>query len=199
MLPIVAPIVAVAAMYPGTVAENPAAVRDYVTAQVAPFLAKLEPLTSELKAANTARASWSGYSDAWKGWTPADAEANKNSYNYGEYLWSARKDKAFRALHTDSPAAQALKAYQDASGGKIAELFVTDAKGGNVCQTAVTSDWFQGDEPKFSEVDHKHDVYYAEPKRDDTVGQTGVQVSIPLYDGDNFIGVAVALVIVEKL
>lgn len=191
-------IVAVSSFF-GAGVESPTAVKDYVTAQVTPFLGQLEPLKVELNAANVTRAGWSGFSEDWKSWTPEQAAANTNSYNYGEYLWSARKDKAFRALHTDTPAAKALKAFQVASGGKIAEFFVTDARGGNVCQTALTSDWFQGDEAKFTEVEKKTEAYYAEPKRDDTVGETGVQVSIPLYDGEKFIGVAVALVIVEKL
>lgn len=191
-------IVAVSSFF-GAGAESPTAVKDYVTAQVTPFLAQLEPLKVELNAANVTRAEWSGFTEDWKSWTPEQAAANTSSYNYGEYLWSARKDKAFRTLHTDTPAAKALKAFQTASGGKIAEFFVTDARGGNVCQTALTSDWFQGDEAKFTEVEKKTDAYYAEPKRDDTVGETGVQVSIPLYDGKKFIGVAVVLVIVEKL
>lgn len=199
-------LTALALAFAGAAAETPAPVQDYVTSQVAPYLASLDELTSELTTANTTRAGWSGYSDAWKGWTPADADANQTSYNYGEYLWSARKDKAFRARHTDSPASKTLKAFQDASGGRIAEFFITDAKGGNVCQTALTSDWFQGDEEKFTAVANKPvdaadraTPFYAEPKRDDTVGLTGIQVSIPLFDGEKFIGVAVALVIVEKL
>lgn len=189
-----------------TEAEAPAPVQNYVTTEVVPYLAALDELTSELTTANTTRAGWSGYSDDWKAWSPADAEANKASYNYGEYLWSARRDKAFRAQHTDTAASKMLKQYQDASGGRIAEFFVTDARGGNVCQTALTSDWFQGDEEKFTNVAERapdaadrRDPYYAEPKRDDTVGQTGIQVSIPLFDDEKFIGVAVALVIVEKL
>lgn len=200
------PLTALAIVFAGSVGETPAPVQDYVTTQVAPYLASLDELTSELNTANAARADWSGYSDDWKAWSPTDAEANKTSYNYGEYLWSARKDKAFRALHTDTAASKALKKFQEASAGRIAEFFVTDAKGGNVCQTALTSDWFQGDEEKFTAVANKpadaadrKSPFYAEPKRDDTVGQTGIQVSIPLFEGDKFIGVAVALVIVEKL
>ncbi len=38
---------------------------------------------------------------------------------------------------------------QNRSGGLIVELFIVDLKGLNVCQTVITSDVFQGDEPKF--------------------------------------------------
>ena len=79
-------------------------------------------------------------------------------------------------------------------------------KGGNVAQTAITSDWFQGDEEKVTESsssskqpETKRNHYFGPLQRDDTVGQTGIQVSIPLFDSEQFIGVAVVLVIIDKL
>lgn len=186
--------------------DAPANLRQYAQEQLTPFLNNLEPLRAELIAANLTRANWASYNDDWKGWDPATAEANKNSFNYGEYMWSVRKDRAFRNQHIDTPAAKALKAFQDASGGKVAEFFVTCAKGGNVAQTAITSDWFQGDEEKVTEIlkflkqpETKRNHYFGPLQRDDTVGQTGIQVSIPLFDSEQFIGVAVVLVIIDKL
>ncbi len=38
---------------------------------------------------------------------------------------------------------------QERTGGLIVELFVVDLKGLNACQTVITSDVLQGDEPKF--------------------------------------------------
>lgn len=43
-----------------------------------------------------------------------------------------------------------LKSKQKASGGAITEIFVTDAKGLNVGQSDITSDYWQGDEDKFT-------------------------------------------------
>jgi hypothetical protein len=43
-----------------------------------------------------------------------------------------------------------LKSKQSDSGGTITEIFVTDAKGLNVGQSDVTSDYWQGDEDKFT-------------------------------------------------
>lgn len=199
-------IVAFAATLATAGTEAPAPVRQYTADTLVPFLNNLAPLKAELIAANTARADWGAYSEDWKTWDPATAEANKSSFNYGEYMWSVRKDRAFRNLHIDTPAAKALKVFQDASGGKVAEFFVTCAKGGNVAQTAVTSDWFQGDEAKVIEIhktltkpETRRANFYGPLERDDTVGQTGIQVSVPLFDGEQFIGVAVVLVIVEKL
>ena len=168
-----------------------------------PFFADLKILKEELSLANKERSTWTPYTEDWKKWTPADAEAGKNSYTYCEYLWSGRKDKDFKKSPMGTLAATKLKEWQDSTGGIVAELFVTDAKGGPVCQTSPTSDWFQGDEEKFTAVENKQEFFYGEPKRDDTVGKTGVQVSVPIWGTDNgkeiFLGVAVVLVVTDNV
>lgn len=174
------------------------AVKTYVDGKVAPFLNGLTELKKELKAANEARAKWSPFTEDWKKWTPEDAEKNKESYSYGEYVWSSKKDKAFRSQHTDTAAAKALKDFQEKSGGAVAEMFATDAKGGNVCQSQNTSDWFQGDEAKFQNVDKKKDAFFDKPKRDDTTGLNVVQVSVPIWDGETFLGMVCVSVVSEK-
>ncbi len=63
----------------------------------------------------------------------------------------------------------------------ITEIFVTDNQGANVCQTGPTSDYWQGDEPKFQEVFNKG-VLVAEPKEGEC------QVSVPVVDGQTHIG-----------
>lgn len=45
-----------------------------------------------------------------------------------------------------------LKGKKDASGGLFSEIFVMDAKGLNVGQSDVTSDYMQGDEGKFQKT-----------------------------------------------
>lgn len=174
-----------------------AAAKQYAEADLAAFLKDFKELREELKAANEARKGWEAYSEDWKKWNAEEAEKHKNSYTYAEYQWSSKKDKAFRAQFTDTAAAKKLKEFQEKSGGKVVEFFVTDAKGGNVCQSQVTSDWFQGDEEKFTKVENKTENFYAEPKRDDTVGKTGVQVSVPVYDGKTFLGVVVATIFTD--
>lgn len=174
--------------------------REYTEKTLVPDLKEMKELFTELKAANTARKDWAAYSEDYKKWTPEAAEqAKEKSYTWGEYMWSVKKDRAFRDLHMTTKAAEALKAFQTKSNGVIAECFVVDNKGGNVVQTALTSDWFQGDEDKFVKCDKKKECFYPAPKRDDTCGQTGVQVSVPLWDGEEFVGVAVVLVVTDKL
>lgn len=47
---------------------------------------------------------------------------------------------------------QFLKGKKEAAGGKITEVFVMDAKGLNVGQSDVTSDYMQGDEAKWQKT-----------------------------------------------
>jgi len=183
-----------------TNADDLAKVRAWVDASFGPFIKDQAALKKELEAANKERAGWKDYTEDYKSWTKEQAEANNPGYGYCEYVWSVKKDKEFRNKHMTTDAAKALKDFQDKSGGVIGEFFVTDAKGGNVVQTAATSDWFQGDEAKFKDCADKKAVAYGTPKRDDTTGDTGVHVSVPVMDANNnCIGVAIALVIVDKV
>lgn len=175
--------------------------KKYAEGDLVAFVQSCKELKSELKAANEARKNWETYTEDWKKWNAEEAEKHHDSFTYAEFQWSSKKDKAFRTTCTDTPAAKKLKEFQAGSGGVVAEFFVTCAKGGNVCQSQVTSDWFQGDEDKFSKVAGKSEFYYADPKRDDTIGKVGVQVSIPVMDedGTTFIGVAVVTVITDNV
>lgn len=187
----------------GASAEARQKAEKFASESLKALFADLKVLKQELADANKERSGWAAYTEDWKKWTPADAEAAKNSYTYGEYLWSGRKDKDFKKATMGTLAAAKLKEWQDSTGGVVAELFVTDAKGGNVCQTSPTSDWFQGDEEKFTAVANKHEFFFGEPKRDDTVGKTGVQVSVPIWDTldgkEVFLGVAVVLVVTDNV
>lgn len=49
----------------------------------------------------------------------------------------------------NTPASQKLMEIQNASSGKITEVFIMDNKGLNVAQSEVTSDYWQGDEAKW--------------------------------------------------
>lgn len=69
--------------------------------------------------------------------------------------WQAEVSAADSALIggvLHNPAADFLRARVEASGGKITEAFITDAKGLNVAASEATSDYWQGDEDKFQKV-----------------------------------------------
>lgn len=83
-------------------------------------------------------------------------------------------------------ASQYLKGVQDASAGKYTEIFATDAKGVNVAQSTLTSDYWQGDEDKFTKSfgGGTDAVHLSEVEQDESTQVFQSQVSIPVTDPD---------------
>ena len=75
---------------------------------------------------------------------------------------------------------------QLATAGFINEIFVMDMKGLNVAQSAVTSDYWQGDEDKFQlsygDGTGAGAVHISEVEFDDSTGVFQSQVSLPVRD-----------------
>ena len=100
----------------------------------------------------------------------------------------------------DSPAGQFLQ--KTATGTPyFSEIFVTDKLGANVAMTAKTSDYWQGDEPKFTECwkDGAGVVYVSDVVFDKSTQSYVVHVSAPVMDGKDVIGVLVAGINVAKV
>ena len=105
-----------------------------------------------------------------------------------------------------------MKAIMDSDCGKhirnfqktepyYAEIFVMDNQGANVAMTDKTSDYWQGDEAKFTES-YKGGagaVHIGDVKFDDSTQSYLVQVSVPVKDGDKVIGAITIGVDVDKL
>ncbi|HVL01804.1 MAG TPA: PDC sensor domain-containing protein [Dongiaceae bacterium] len=86
------------------------------------------------------------------------------------------------------------------------EAFVTDAQGANVAAFPATSDYWQGDEDKFTKAfaGGKGEVFIGDVEQDESTKQTAVQISVPmLYNkeaiGVLVIGVKVSVLEAEKL
>jgi hypothetical protein len=77
-----------------------------------------------------------------------------------------------------------LKAKQSASNGAIAEVFVMDAKGLNVGQSDVTSDYWQGDEAKFKKSFGvgKDTLFVDEVEKDESTQTLQSQASMTIVD-----------------
>jgi hypothetical protein len=78
----------------------------------------------------------------------------------------------------------------------ITEIFVTDNQGGNVCQTGMTGDYWQGDEAKFKKV-YKGSVLVSEVEVDG--GKNVSQVSVPVIMGKRHVGTMTIGVDVDKV
>lgn len=115
--------------------------------------------------------------------------------------WQAGQvDQATLDQYLASPLAKKLS-QAEKSKPYFKEIIVTDNKGGNVAITDKTSDYWQGDEPKFVKAfaDGAGADYIARPKRDDSSGEVIAQVSVPVLDGGKAIGTFTIGVMVDKL
>ncbi|TYC55794.1 hypothetical protein FMN50_12265 [Rhodobacterales bacterium] len=86
----------------------------------------------------------------------------------------------------DKPLSSYLSEVQENSDGLFTEIFVMDAKGLNVGQSEVTSDFWQGDEAKWKETypAGKGAVHISELEQDDSTQVLQSQVSVPVIDPD---------------
>lgn len=81
-------------------------------------------------------------------------------------------------------ASQYLAGVQAESLGKYTEIFAMDAKGLNVAQSTLTSDYWQGDEDKFSASfgAGAGAVHLGEVEQDESTQVFQSQVSVPITD-----------------
>ncbi|MEO8332067.1 MAG: hypothetical protein ABI479_06505 [Gallionella sp.] len=115
--------------------------------------------------------------------------------------WMDTKEpSAFMKSLTSNAAAQALAKIQK-SKSYLVEFILTDNQGANVAITGMTSDYWQGDEPKFTNAfaDGKGDVYIARPQKDKSTGEVISQVSVPVMSDGKAIGTLTVGVRAEKL
>lgn len=77
-----------------------------------------------------------------------------------------------------------LKAKQASSNGLYTEIFVMDNKGLNVGQSEITSDYWQGDEPKWQDTYAKGagSIHISEVEEDESTQTYQSQLSLPILD-----------------
>lgn len=83
-----------------------------------------------------------------------------------------------------NPTSDFLRQRVETSGGAISEIFVMDARGLNVAAAEATSDYWQGDEEKFSETFPKgpNALHFGEVELDGSSGEVQAQVSMSIVD-----------------
>jgi hypothetical protein len=129
-------------------------------------------LVSEVQAQN----------DANSGLTQADIDMRDAS-------WRAEVGQAATPTITpvlESAASAILRARVEASGGTVTEAFVMDRFGMNVGASAVTSDFWQGDEDKFTMTFGKGagSVHIGEVEFDESTQSYQAQVSVTISDAE---------------
>jgi hypothetical protein len=93
-------------------------------------------------------------------------------------------DSALIAGVLDTPAADLLRERVAGSEGIITEIFLMDARGLNVAASSVTSDYWQGDEEKFTATfpAGPDAVHISEVEFDESTQSYQAQVSLPMTD-----------------
>ena len=102
-----------------------------------------------------------------------------------------------------NPLSAFLRKVKAGGDGLYTEIFVMDAKGLNVGQSDMTSDYWQGDEPKWREsFGHGPDaLHLGEVEQDESTQAFQAQISLPVVDpaGREVIGAVTVGVDVELL
>lgn len=115
--------------------------------------------------------------------------------------WMATPGTAdFMKVLIDSPAGQHLRAWRK-SRAYIAEIIVMDRLGANAAITEKTSDYWQGDEKKFTEsFKDGGQVFVDKVRFDDSTQTYSVQVSVPVRDAAGaLLGVVCCGIDIENL
>jgi hypothetical protein len=104
-----------------------------------------------------------------------------------ESVWSS--DATLAAGVTTGPCADQLRALQ-AKAAKYGEILLMDNQGALVCATNRTSDYWQGDEPKWARASAgEGSVFIDRPRLDDSAKARLAQVSLPMTAGGKVVGV----------
>ena len=114
--------------------------------------------------------------------------------------WQATAGVAdfMRAL-MDSPPGKHLASWKQAHP-YVSEIFVMDKLGANVAQTDKTSDYWQGDEAKFTECfKGRGEIHLGKMDFDESTQTYSIQVSVPVLDGEALIGAICIGVDVEQI
>jgi hypothetical protein len=104
-----------------------------------------------------------------------------------DVMWRTEvKNDNFTIVNTvkDSKASAELVGIKDASQGTYGEVFVMDNKGLNVAMSDITSDYWQGDEGKWSETFSKGAgaVHVSEVEFDESAQAYTTQISTSITD-----------------
>jgi hypothetical protein len=103
--------------------------------------------------------------------------------------WIAGGEKALVEKLTTNPCAERLRALL-VPADRYSESFVMDNQGALVCATGRTSDYWQGDEDKWTQSfkGGVGAIFVDRPRFDDSAKQTIAQISLPVMDNGKAIG-----------
>lgn len=125
--------------------------------------------------------------DAIKAQNAANATLTQADVDALDQKWRAETESDAKPMIDGvlaTPLSAFLKSKQEASGDLITEVFVTDNKGLNVGQSDVTSDYWQGDEAKWSKSfgAGPDGLFVDEAEKDESTQMLQSQASVSIKD-----------------
>lgn len=114
--------------------------------------------------------------------------------------WKAGKSPLIEELQNNK-VGSFLKNIVVQQSGVYNEVFLTDAQGANVATFPATSDYWQGDEEKFTNAfaGGKGEVFVGPAEFDESTQSNAVQISVPMLYNNEAIGVLVIGVKISAL
>lgn len=114
--------------------------------------------------------------------------------------WMAGKAPALISAATTGACADRLRELAGQSP-IYDEVLLMDGQGALVCATNPTTDYWQGDEAKWTRTfnDGKGAVFIDRPRLDESAGQRLAQISLPILSSGNVIGAITVGVLLDKL
>ena len=114
--------------------------------------------------------------------------------------WSAGKNDELVRRTVTGPCSEYLRKLASGSAA-YGETFLMDNQGALVCATQKTTDYWQGDEPKWQRAfnDGKGAVFIDRPRFDDSASGNLAQISVPVMENGRAIGTVTIGVMVNKL
>lgn len=114
-----------------------------------------------------------------------------------------RNDFSYSIELVDQEMSAQLREIKKQSQDVVTEIIITDARGLNFAISDMTSDYWQGDEAKFTEVFSKpaNTMHFGDINYDESTKRFQLQLSVPLYTEEKFepLGVMVFGIDVEKV
>jgi hypothetical protein len=102
--------------------------------------------------------------------------------------WTAGGEQALRKELTGGACAERLRQLAGADPF-ILDVMLMDGQGALVCATKETSDYWQGDEPKWKKpMTESAEAFVDEPAYDESVGAYAIQMSVPVMQGGRRVG-----------
>ena len=157
------------AAFPAFANDAEPRMREYLETEIATW-SNNPVLIEAIRAQNTTTASYS-----------------QSQIDEMDLAWRAEVGAASRPVIDpvlDNAASEFLRSVVTNAGGVITEVFVMDARGLNVAASDVTSDYWQGDEAKFTETypNGAGAVHFGEIEFDDSSQSYQGQISFSLVD-----------------